>query len=366
MKNISRIVSFGLSLLFFVGCATPTLHVSYLVPPEKIVDINSIDVIKVNTSANLTGNAFVNTSNEDYINGLISSRINARLTQTGYFKTIDSVWGDVDGVSSLSKIIESKNHAHGYSNFTTDSEIKAAKLNIKIEADVKKSKYRKTSTYYLYTTPYIKEYDGKKPISKPDYDNRIEKSQSYTGEVEEIVGSATIYVEIIDKNGVKVYERDFDNLKYECNVGMSNQKSLPTGLNVVGEMLIPVVEEVIKDIAPHKEIKTPVINEEGDERVILLLNAQAFSDAIEMLENPNLIKELKIADYENLALAYEVIGDLFSAKYNFEKALEIDSASVISIDGIERINSIVEKQKKLKEMSASQSRTNETKFKSDK
>jgi hypothetical protein len=366
MKNISRIVSFGLSLLFFVGCATPTLHVSYLVPPEKIVDINSIDVIKVNASTKLAGNVFNGSYNEAYVNGLISSRINARLTQTGYFKTIDSVWGDVDGVSSLSKIIESKNHAHGYSNFTTDSEIKAAKLNIKIEADVKKSKYRKTSTYYLYTTPYIKEYADKKPISKPDEENQQKRIVEYTGEVEELSGSANVFVEVIDKNGIKVYEREFNDVKYNRAVGMVLQESLPTGLNAVGEMVLPVIEEVIKDIAPHIEIKQPILNEDGDERAILLLRAQAFSEAIELLENPDLFEKFEIGDYENLALAYEVIGDLFSAKYNFEKALEIDNASVISIEGIERINLIVEKQKKLNEMSASKSKTDETTFKSDK
>ena len=63
------------------------------------------------------------------------------------------------------------------------------------------------------------------------------------------------------------------------------------------------------------------------------------------------------ADYENLGLAYEIIGDYSSAKGCFDSALKIDSESKIAKDGIQRVENILSAKAALRKMDAKKTDT---------
>ena len=159
-------------------------------------------------------------------------------------------------------------------------------------------------------------------------------------------------MKLTDKNGKLVYEKDFANLSYHFETSDANHNALPLNAAVIAKMIVPAIETIVADISPHKEQRDLVVNEDGDKKAVLLLKAQAFHEAYLRLQKLLKDKNVKVADYENLGILFEIIGDYTRAKENFKKALDISPNSPIASAGKNRIEKIQKNEKVLKKMKA--------------
>jgi len=82
------------------------------------------------------------------------------------------------------------------------------------------------------------------------------------------------------------------------------------------------------------------VNDSGNGRAVTLLSACAFVDAIDAIEGlPEDRRES--ADYENLGIAYEAIGELSQAQHAYAKAVELDSDNGNAAKRMGRIEEIM-------------------------
>ena len=96
------------------------------------------------------------------------------------------------------------------------------------------------------------------------------------------------------------------------------------------------------------------VNEDGEESTVLLLKAQAFTEAISALDE---IEKKTYADFENMGLAYEVIGDYNAAKDAFDEALKLKAGTKIATEGNARIEAILSGKTALRKMEAKKTET---------
>ena len=161
-------------------------------------------------------------------------------------------------------------------------------------------------------------------------------------------------VKVTDKNGKVVYQKKFNNLRADAECDHASLKALPSKISLFSAMSNAAVSNIAKDLSPYKESKSVKINKDGDERGFHLLNSLAFSEAAAVFENIK-EKERTFADWENLGITYEVLGDYENAKMCFETALKVkkedkglfDYDKNIAEDGIARIKNVIKAQTKL-------------------
>lgn len=112
-----------------------------------------------------------------------------------------------------------------------------------------------------------------------------------------------------------------------------------------------VIADIVQDLSPYKKSKTIVINKDGDERGFLLLQALAFTEAVETFERID-EKKRTFADWENLGVSYEAMGHFEDAQKCYATALKVkkenkglfDYDKKIAEKGLARINGMVKKQ----------------------
>ena len=346
-------------IILAAGCAAETITAEYVMPPNAVSDIKAIDTMELIANVKLSDNS-AQAGDQSYVVGALNQRVASRFCQEGFFRTTDFVWGNPEGASKMSEIILEKGNMHGYARHTTESVSKRAKLYLTLNANVRTGKTTKNETFIVKDVPFVKTMVGKMPVGRPDpARTRVNKVvmpvESYT-----IAAKGSLAVKLVNKNGATVYTKDFKDLQYSFEIGMSKHASLPTKSAVIMEMLVPAIETIISDLSPHKEKRALVINEDGNEKACLLLKAQAFTEAITALESileDDKNEKKNSADYENLGLAYEIIGDYTSAKGCFDNALKIDSESKIAKDGIQRVENILSAKAALRKMDAKKTDT---------
>lgn len=340
-------------IILAAGCAAETITAEYVMPPKAVSDIKGIDTMELISNISLTDNAGEK-ADKSYVAGVLNQRVAARFCQEGFFRTTDFIWGNPDGAAKMSTVVLGPGNMHGYARHVTDPVAKRAKLYLTLNANIKNGKAVKNETFTLKDVPFTRTMVGKKPVGRPVL-SRI-KIQKAVVPVEFFMISANgnLTVKLINKNGQVVYEKDFKNLQAVHTTSMSKRAALPTKSAVIMEMLVPAIEKIIADLSPHKEKRALEINEDGNEKACLLLKAQAFTEAISVLDE---IEKKSCADYENLGLAYEIIGDYNSAKDNFDSALKIKFDSKIAKEGIQRVNKILTAKTVLRKMDAKKTDT---------
>lgn len=356
MKKTNRflqITGAAASIMLIAGCAAEKITAEYVMPPAVVKDIKAVDTLEIIPVTTLSGNAITGNDNT-YANGALVQRIASRLCQEGYYRTTDIVWGNIHGAAKMGDTIAQKKSQHGYARYTTESNFPKAQLAVRLNAKIDRHTIKKKVVYELANTPYIIDTDGDEPTSKADEANKKIEKVTREVTVHRVTGAGDMVVKLTDKNGKVVYERSFSQLGCHFEISGSDGKrdSLPTNAEVVAKMIVPAIEEVVADISPHKEQRDLEINEDGDEKAVLLLKAQAFSETIKRLDEVLNGEEKEVADYENRGLAYEVIGDYAAAKSDFEEALKLDSGSKIAAEGKIRIEKILKAQEDLSEMGA--------------
>lgn len=362
MKTMNKglqIVGAAFVLLLAAGCSTEVLTAEYIMPPNMISDVKSIDVIEIVPEITLSGNAFEN-KDKAFVAGALQQSMASRLCQGGYIKTVDYVWGNPDGASDMEDVLARKEHMHGYTRHATDPVSSRAKLEMKLKAAVNTSTAKQNVSITLQDVPYKEGRNGRVPTSSPDTARIVTEKVSVPMDVFSISGTGALSVTLTDKSGNVVYEKEFPSLESSFSTSTTNHGAPPTSLEVISTMILPAIETIAADISPHKENRTLQINEDGSKESVLLLKAMAFTEAISAIDNIEDDKK-SAADYENLGVAYEVIGDYDSAKEFYEAALERKNDSGIATIGKERILDILKAKEELRKTKAKKT---ETQFKS--
>jgi len=148
------------------------------------------------------------------------------------------------------------------------------------------------------------------------------------------------------KDGKKIYSAEY---KVEMPKDAALGSSAPSALKAISVAIAPAVDEVLADISPYKTTKEFEANHDGDEKVVMLMEAKAFSAAIEVVDA---LKEKTFADYENQGLAYEASGDFNSAKASYKEALKLKADAQGALDGIKRIDEVKAAAKKVNKSGA--------------
>ena len=354
MKKTNRflqIAGASASVLLIAGCATEKITAEYVMPPAVIKDIKAVDTLEIVPTTTLTGNAITG-NDTTYANGARVQRIASRLCQEGYYRTTDIVWGNIDGVAQMGNAIAKKKSQHGYARYTTESDFKRAQLSVTLNAKIDSHIVKKNMAYTLTDMPYKEKKVGKVPTGVPDPTRARVQKVTRQVDVFSITGAGNLTVKLTDKNGKVVYEKQFPKLSYHFETSDKDHNSLPAKAAVVAEMIVPAIDEIVADLSPHKEQRDLVVNEDGDEKAVLLLKAQAFSETIKRLDDVLNGEDKNAADYENRGLAYEIIGDYAAAKGDFEEALKLAAGSKIATEGKARIEKIMAGQKALRKMDA--------------
>lgn len=373
-KNRSFIHSVAAAalLLTAAGCSTPVITADFTLPPEMISDISGVDTLEINVSAALSGPVF--TAGDNLIaQGILKESIAASFSRQGFYRTADFVWGDIDGADTLFGVIKSKNSRHGHARIVTDPVTPRARLDINFTAAANYTGQNVSVPTRLTTVDYVRKFrpvtvrvrEGKHyremtyhvPYSVPGVSHaRIE----YTASQKYILSAAgTLHVTLTDKKGQVVYKKDFNNLRFSavCDWNGQNFNAIPGSMHLCSMLTRDAVEAIIKDISPRKETRTLKINKDGNRSGFYLLEALAFTEAIDAYEKIP-AEERCFADWENLGIAYETIGYFQNAQNCYQRALEaktkdggaFDYDVQIAENGLARVEKMIRGQSSLRKI----------------
>jgi tetratricopeptide (TPR) repeat protein len=94
-----------------------------------------------------------------------------------------------------------------------------------------------------------------------------------------------------------------------------------------------------------------LLSKGGDTRAVTLLQAGAFSDAIELIEELP-AEKVTIGDFEKLGVAYEMVGDYKSASGAYERALGKDPENEALRDKMNALAKVAKAKKTVRESGA--------------
>ena len=368
--NRKNIFVYGISataiLLTIAGCSTPTITADYTMLPKGISDIKGIDTMEIVVNAEMQ-----NSEDAAIAKAIICEKIAAGFTREGFFRTTDLIWGNPVGATQMHSVLQKKGSRHGYARITTEPVTPRARMEITFKADVKSSdatlnvKTNLKKVYYKTEKRKQKISWGKGekkhtetiyvPYSVPD---RTKKSVAMSKVKQHNISAAgTLDVKVFDKNGKNVYQKSFKGLKASARCDHRSLSAPLSKASLLSKMSEKVVASIVKDLSPYKESKSVKINKDGDERGFLLLSALAFSEAYDVFQKID-EKERTFADWENLGVICEALGDYEEAKRCFEAAVKVKKADKgffdydknIAEDGIVRINNVINAQKKLEKI----------------
>lgn len=335
----------GLALLS--GCSTEKIAADYMMPARQIDDVKSINVLAINVKAQVKSTLAAEDLSTQTA-GMVKQLTTARLYKEGYIQTVDDVWGTAEGGKKVKDFVDGKKSQHGYASFATvNQHPEKGTLNLTLALTADAKKVTKERDYVLTTVPYTKEVkEGSVPTSKPGKPVLETVKKSYQVYETTVVG--TLKAELVAKDGTKLYSAEYPVTMPE---GTALSSASPSVMKAVSVAVGPAVDEVIADISPYKVTKEFEANQDGDEKVILLLEAKAFGDAIEAVDA---LQEKTYADYENQGLAYEASGDFNSAKASYDEALKLKADAAGALAGITRIEEVKNAAKQVKASGAKQ------------
>ena len=340
----------GIALLM-ASCTSTKVTASFTMPPKAIAaeSLSKINTLKIVIDAKCTTDG--QKQDSTFISGILRERLAEKLYQKGYYNVSDVIWGDAKGVQKAFDNAAVAKSGHGYAGFYTDSLDKIATMKLFFEGNIKSANKRGEQTYTLQEIPY-REYTDKDgvPQSEPDYKevpvtdskgnvkkdeagNTIYKKVPIVHETKvtapydylEYAADCTVRAVITDAEGKQVYERTF---KASCGESGDIKKhiSRPTDAEIIARMFSDesVVGALVADISPVKVNRDLVVNESGDEKAVMLLKANAYSEALarleELVKNAGKDGKKDKANYENLGITYEILGDIGGAEYAYQKA----------------------------------------------
>ena len=352
--------------LAIAGCHTPTITADYTMPPRAVSDIKNIDTMEIVVNVNMA-----DSKDAAVAKGIICKKIAAGFANEGFYRTTDLIWGNSAGASNMHAILRSKDSRHGYARIATDPIRRRARMIVTFNADIStyetplvvRTKLKKVYYKTMYRTQEISWGSGERinreririPYSVP---SSVARSIAQTNVKQyKISATGSMDVKVIDKKGKTVYHKSFNHLNALAECDHDSLKALPGKASLISSMSHFSIANIVKDLSPYKVSRSVKINKDGDERGFLLLNAMAFSEAFDVFEN---IKENErtFADWENLGIICEVLGDYENAKRCFETAVKVkkkdkglfDYDKNIAENGINRIKKVIEDQERFEKI----------------
>ncbi len=363
MKNVSKIGLYGLSACIaalFVGCETEKIKVDYVMPAKAVSDISKVNVAAIKVKATVKGNlAGDNKRNA----GLVKQLLAMRLYKEGFYQVTDDIWANPETASALEAAIQAKDSGHGYAALGAMGQgMEKVVIDVTLDLALDSKPVKKEIPFTLSTVPYKKKQvkKGEVPISEPDAKATVVEKVKKEVTVYEVVAKGTLkakFVGVDGKESPQKYENSFNITMPEADRYGSAQ---PSQLKALAAAVTPAVNGIVADISPCKESRELVAIEGGDERVVYLLNAKAFPEVVTVVEKLEVTGKANFADFENLGIAFEAMGDFFSAKESFEKAVKANPESVTAKDGVKRVEDALAGKKAVKESGAKQNK--DTKF----
>ena len=344
-------------VLILTSCSTPeVIYGTYLMPPQKVTDVRSLQILEV-VQPNLEVNAqqidpSLTTALPEELSALIAGNIEAQ----GFYKTADALWckNSTDHYSKLNMFFRERNR-QGYDSFSDYGQNnKPAKLTTDAKITITKTEGVDTVTKSLTTVPYSRKTskDGS-PYSIPNH-----KSTTTTKVVTKIPFikyqiTGTINVKVVTAGNSKVYEKKSGVLTKTFKIGgKGGRKTIPAVNEMLAALFGSYVKQVVKDISPYTETKPLIINEDGDEKAVMLLKAQAYSEALtrldEVISTARKAKEKpEVADLYNFAITLEAVGEYSDALSFYNEAIGIDPDNLEIKNAKKRLTNIYKAKKKL-------------------
>ncbi|MBQ2628519.1 MAG: hypothetical protein IJG13_02470 [Kiritimatiellae bacterium] len=363
MKNISKIGLYGLSAgiaVLLAGCAAEKITVDYVMPARAVADVSKVNVAAIKVKANVTGNL----AGDNKLNaGLVKQLLAMRLYKEGFYQVTDDIWADPNTASALEAVIQAKDAGHGYATLGamgqgTEKVVIAVTLDLALDS----KPVKKVMPFTLSTIPYKQKEvkKGEVPSSTPDMKAAVVENVKKEVTVYEVVAKGTLKAKFVGANGKEApqkYENSFAITMPEADRFGTAQ---PSQLKALAAAVTPAVNEVVADISPYRESRELVAIEGGDKRVVHLLNAKAFPEVVTVVEKLEVIERANYADLENLGIAFEAMGEFFSAKEAFARAAKANPESLTAKAGVKRIEDALAGKKAVKESGAKQNK--DTKF----
>lgn len=363
MKTISRIgiygAAFGL-VVALAGCATEKITVDYVMPAKAVTDVSKVNIAAINVKANVKGNlAGDNKKNA----GLVKQLLSMRLYKEGFYQVTDDIWATPEGASALEKAIAEKDAGHGYAALGAMGQSKAkVVIDIVLDMALDANPTKKEIPFTLKTVPYKAKQvkKGEMPISEPDASAIIVENVKQEVTVYETVAKGSLTVKFVGVDGGETpqkYENKFQIAMPEAD---KFDSAKPSQLKALAAAVSPAIDGIVADISPYKECRELVAIEGGDERVVHLLNAKAFPEVVMVVEKLDVTGKANFADFENLGIAFEAMGEFFSARDAYAKAVKANPESETAKAGTKRIDDALSGKKAIKASGAKQSK--DTKF----
>ena len=359
MKSIYRFGIYGLSaglVAFISGCTTEKITVDYVMPARAVADVSKVNVAAIKVKANVKGNlAGDNKRNA----GLVKQLLAMRLYKEGFYQVTDDIWSMPEGASALEKALLAKDAGHGYASFGAMGQgAEKVVIDVTLDLTLDAKPVKKEMPFTLQTVPYkpkqVKKGEG--PVSEPDAKNIVVEKVKQEVTVYEVTAKGTLKAEFAGPDGKdspQKYANTFQVTMPESDRFASAQ---PSQLKALAAAVTPAVNGIVSDISPYKESRELVAIEGGDERVVHLLNAKAFPEVVTVVEKLEVVGTANFADFENLGIAFEAMGDFFSAKESYGKAAKANPESLTAKAGVKRVEDALSGKKAVKASGAKQNK----------
>jgi len=363
MKTFSNIGVYGLVAglaVLLAGCAAEKITVVYVMPAKAVTDVSKVNVAAIRVKANVTGNlAGDNKQNA----GLVKQLLAMRLYKEGYYQVTDDIWANPKTAQEFCEYLKENDAGHGYSGFVAQGQKKGKVLiDVTLDLVLDSKPVKKEMPFTLSTIPYKAKQvaKGEVPVSEPDEKATVVENVKKEVTVYELVANGTLKAKFCGVDGgacPQKYENTFQIAVPEAD---RFDSAKPSQLKALAAAVTPAVNGIVADISPYKESRELVASEGGDERVVYLLNAKAFAEVVTVVEKLEVIGKANFADYENLGIAFEAMGEFFSAKDAYNKAAKANPESLVAQDGIKRVEDALSGKKAVKASGAKQNK--DTKF----
>ncbi len=363
MKSISRIGVYGFAAgvaVLFAGCATEKITTDYVMPARAVADVSKVNVAAIKVKANVTGNlAGDNARNA----GLVKQLLAMRLYKEGFYQVTDDIWATPEGASALEKAIAEKDAGHGYSSLGAmgQNDTKVV-IDVTLDLALDSKPVEKEMPFTLKTVPYKAKQvkKGMPPASEPDATRIVVENVKQKVTVYETVAAGTLTAKFAGPDGTEAPQK-YENT-FQISIPEENRfdSAAPSQLKALAAAVSPAIDGVVADISPYKVSRELVACAGGDERVVFLLNAKAFPEVVTVVERLDLIGKANFADYENLGIAFEAMGEFFSARDAYAKAVKANPESASAKAGAKRVEDALSGKKSVKDSGAKQNK--DTKF----
>ena len=363
MNTITKIGVYGIvgsAVAFMAGCTTEKITVDYVMPAKAVTDISKVNVAAINVKANVKG-ALAGDNKRNA--GLVKQLLAMRLYKEGFYQVSDDLWNNPEGALELEKMIKEKDAGHGYATLAAMGQgTEKVIIDLTLDLELDSKPVQKEMEYTLKTVPYKPKQvkKGEVPVSEPDLKAVSVEKVKQPVTVYELIAKGTLKAKFKGVNGKDApakYERTFTITVPETD---KFDTATPSQLKALATVVTPAVNGVVADISPYKESRELVAIEGGDKRVIYLLNAKAFPEVVTVVEKLEVTGKANFADFENQGIAFEAMGEFFSARDAYAKAEKANPESVSAKAGSKRVADALAGKKAVKAAGAKQNK--DTKF----